>query len=428
MIMLTKRIYPAVMFALVVLNNSDALADDVSFELRAGAVGSDNILRSATLKEDDLILLGGFGLEFDHLSKRVELNVAADYEYRAYTEDAYDNESLPQFDGTLDIHFIPGLLTWTTDNRLGQVVTDVFATETPENRENINSFSTGLLLSLPLGDRTTFGVDGHYRSYRYEESPTDNELVGGGVVLSRALSRNRSISANVLVDDIEYDDQLLNTDYERRTAYVGFDSRVSNGDLSIGLGVNEVVVDGEKADGTLAVFELSRELSSRTELSLSYDQRFSDAGDIFRRFRDPGLRVNDSENIGGQGSPFESKRTQAQVDLTRNRSAFSFSASWVDEDFSEESNQDRKRFESRARMIYDLGRGWTMNALLGYDDIEYSSSERTDDDIVGRLGLSKQLASSIYLDVDYVYTDRESSDSQFSYTENRVGVTLKYAN
>ncbi len=54
-------------------------------------------------------------------------------------------------------------------------------------------------------------------------------------------------------------------------------------------------------------------------------------------------------------------------------------------------------------------------------------SGRDDDDVILRLGLSKQISRKVDIEFDFEFADRKSNDPLAEYRENRIAVTLGYS-
>ena len=76
--------------------------------------------------------------------------------------DTYDDEFLGGLDGTVYYRFIPERFAWSIEDNFAQIAVNGLAVDTPDNRQNLNYFTTGPDIILPLGARTALEVSGRY--------------------------------------------------------------------------------------------------------------------------------------------------------------------------------------------------------------------------------------------------------------------------
>jgi len=236
-------------------------ATDLTYEISAGAGRSDNIGRTETNTTEETIALLGLKLNLAHLSRRIDLSLVTDLEYRSYLDDTFDDETVGALAADLVVQLAPELLSWAFEYRFGNLQTNPFQPNTPTNRENAQSFTTGPDLHLRLGSLTAFEVSGRYGSNKFEASDIDNDILSGRISLVRDLSKHRSISLNTTADKVEFNDRTINDNYDRLTAYLGLESEISDGTLSLKAGVNQLQYDGaEETDGNLYGISWTRDL------------------------------------------------------------------------------------------------------------------------------------------------------------------------
>jgi len=398
---------------------------ELEYEIRAGAYYSDNVRKADIMQQEETIGLIGLQLDASHESRRVEANLLSDLEYRDYLDDSFDSENIGSVNADVLFKISPDTLSWVVENYYGTLQSDPFRANTPDNRENINVFSTGpdLTLRLPRG---AFRISGRYESRYFEVSDIDNDVLGGTVSLVRIFSPNRSVSLNVSADRVEFDDTTVNSDFDRQTAYLGFNSQNSRGSIVVNLGINEIHDFGEVSRGTLVGISWSRNITARSSFSLGYDQRFSDAGDIFKRFQAPGRGFGNVRAISGVSDPFENRRFSAKYNNRRKNFDFYVTA-FRDEqvyEISKSLNRDRTRVGVGASK--SLGSAWQVSIGARFQKTEFSNSSRVDDDIDLRGRISRKLSRRVSLNIGYARSERDSNTAGFDYIENVASLTFSY--
>lgn len=405
--------------------STDGLAAEVDYEFRVGALRSDNVARTDVLEIKETIALVGVEADLQYESRRVDASLVTDMEYRNYTDNSFDNEVVGFLFADLNLHLAPDVFSWVFQNRFGNLQTNPFLANTPRNRQDLNRFSTGPDFRLRLGSNTAFELGGRYNSTRYELSDIDNDVLGGRISLVRALSARRSFSLNVTTDRIEYDNDQLNSNYDRQTAYVGFESEISRGSIVVNLGYNELHDNGEVVGGNVINIAWDREISRSASFQLAYDEGFTDSSNTLGRSR-PGAGSGNPQNTPGVSDPFENKRFSAGLNYQRNNSNFSISALYNEDEYLTVSTLNRSRSEFRADYSNVLGSAWRIRIGGSLQKTDFDATGRSDDDFVISAGLSRQLSRMVGINLNYIRFYRESSDVTFDYVENQISLTLSY--
>lgn len=411
----------------VIVAGPTAIGAEIQYELRIGATHSDNVRRSVSANADDTIGFVGGRVDLQHQSRRVNFDLLTDLNYNVYTDDSFDNELTGSMNADFAATLVENVLTWVATDRFGKLQTNPFRADTEENRGNFNNFQTGPELVLRFGSRMSLQAGARYNRSDFEKRETDNDGLGANVGIYRALTPNRNISLSGSYQDVDYDDDTINTDYERRAVFASFTSNISKGSVALSLGVNEVELPGDTLDGTYARLAITRQITSRTNLGLSYDQSFSDAGDLFSRFQQAGFSFGDTFDIPGSGEPFESRRISASLDYDYRESSFFLNLSREQEDYESANTLERRRTQAAAGVSRRLGNAWRLNLGIRASRNDYDNVDREDDNLSYLLGLSRRLTRTVSLDFSYRRVERDSNDATESFDENRYTLTLRYA-
>lgn len=411
----------------LIMISVDSISAEVDYGLRIGATRSDNVHRTASAEVDDTFWFAGFVLDLSHNSRMIDLKIDSDLEYQSYVDDTFDDDVVGAFSGELIVNLVPKVLTWVVRDNFGQIQGDPFAALTPDSREDFNSFATGPELQIRLGRVTGLNIGALYTNNQYEVRDIDHEVFGAQVGLIRSLSPNRSVSLNISSDRIEFDNTDLNSNYDRQSAFFNFSSEMSRGSISINAGVNEIHDRGESANGFFGGFSMTRQLSSRSNLRFSYDQRFSDSGDIFNRLQEPGAGFGDIRDITGTGDPFENKRLRLAYDLDYANGSFYVSIDFNEDDFMTENTLNQKRTGVRAGLFRSMGSGWAVRLDFDFSQNEFDAADREDDFKNITIGVQKQVTRTLSLDLAYIRSERESNVASAEYIENSIALTISYA-
>ena len=400
---------------------------EVDVEFRLGGTYSDNAGRVNSNDTSDTIVSAGLWLDVSEITKRFDGSLTANIDHNVYTEDTFDDETFASFAGVAEVQLMPRVFSWVVANRFGKLRTDPFQADTPTNRENVNRFSTGPNLNLRLGNVTVIRLDGRYKKTRYEISDFDNDVLSGSISLIRMLSEARSISLNVTADRIEYDDSDLYSNFDLQSASLAIQSRVSRGELSAAIGVNQIHDNGITFDGLLANITWNRKITSASSLSLGYDQRFSESGDLFERYQEINKSNDTSSPVLGSANPLEISRGSVGYQFNKEGNGVSFSFSHSQLDYEMDDFLDRDISALRINIQRKLGAAWQVRIGARALRTEYDQSKREDDDLELSVTIRRQLTRALRVDFGARHIERDSNAVGSDYEENRYTVQLVYS-
>ena len=392
---------------------------DVDYELRVGGAFTDNVRRNDLAIEDQWVAIAGLKFDASRESTRFDGSFLADLQFNKYMDDAFENENLSSFELDAEFKLAPDVFHWVVFDKFGVLQQDPFRADTPENRENVNLFETGPDLTVRLGDQGSAKLGGRYRSNKFEISNIDNTTVTGSLSLSRALSPNRILSLNGSADRIEFEDSVAYSDFDRKSAYLGFTSKISNGSLTLNIGVNELLIEGETYSGTLMGLSWSRQLTNISTINVNYNERFSDAGDLFRRYESYGDRPGDAQPFTPTGDPFEVSALRIGYDYEKERSTFLISALFSEDTYQNQTGLDSQRMGGRIGLSRGSESGWTVGADLRFETRDFETSDQQDDYLDAILRISRRLTRTVSLSFEYLYSERTSNQVGQDYSENR---------
>jgi len=401
-------------------------AGELEYEARTGVGYTDNIGRTEVDAIDETVGIVGLEIDYEYLSRGVELGVLADLEYRYYAGDSFDNDTFGSLNADLVLNLTRDVLSWGVEQRLGHVVTNPFAAETPRTRERINTIATGPNVRVPLGGATALGFIGRIGSDNFSVTDADNDNLSGQLLVSRALSRNRSLSFNITADRVEFDNSDVNSSFDRQTAFIGFTSENSRGSVDLSVGQNELHDRGTVERGSFIGLELSRRLTDITELDVSFDRRLTFASELFQDFQTPGPAFGATRNIIGVADPLELTRASVALNFNRGSNELFVAIVTQKNDFISENGFDRSSREARIGGMLGIGPAWRLFYSAAVRQSEFDQDPREDDDLTLRVGLQRQITSSLRLRLDFTRLDRDSNTADASYTENAGFLTVRY--
>jgi len=399
----------------------------LEFTLLGGATFSDNVARASTDEEDGTIGVIGTQLKYIQESRRFKTDVDLNAAYEKYFDDTFDDGVVGGVDASLDIGIVPERFLWVFQENFGQIQSNRFASTTPENRENINYFTTGPDIAFHLGDTMSLTLSGRHSETNYEKQNLDGQQNGGGLSLGRQLSAKSTLSMNVEAEQFEFDDEIANPNYDRQRAFLRYDMDVARTALKVDAGYTAIDIDGEKSDGLLARVSLSRQVSPGSTFSLSAGNEFSDSAELFRSGQDQSGVSIETPGLDASSDPFTNRYASLGFDFNRHRTSFGVSLQYSKEMYETQTELDR------TITTYGLYLGRQLSPVLsarlfGALDQRRSDDITFDDDEM-RVGVNLELAigRTLALKFQYQLYDRDSSLAQTDYTENQASLFLLWS-
>ena len=411
------------------LSGAALAAPPLGYSISAGAGYSDNIGRTSTAEQSDSMGTAELQLGFTQNTRKLEADLAANLAYFEYFDNTYDSEVIGNLQGTATVRIVPERFNWTFEDNYGQVRSDPFAAVTPDNRENVNYFATGPELFFKLASQTRLELSGRYSKVTYEDTQLDSDRYSGLVSVLRSLSSASTVSLNVQQERIEYDVDLAGADYDRQSAYLGYAIAGSRTRATVDLGYTRLKQTGNEEDGLLLRLEASRRVTASSTLSGRAGREFSDSGNAFRSQQ--GLGGVDVVDVGTQSTtqtlnPFISTYGGLGWDFARRRTGWGVGAYFYDEDYRQQSSLDAKRILGTAYVYRDLSSNMRLSLGGDYSDNDFDVATNDYRETSVSAGLTWQLGSKLWLNLEYQRFDRSSDVATGEYEENRGWLRLGY--
>lgn len=394
--------------------------------LTAGASWSDNILRVPVDEENGTLGQAGLTLGYAQRTSRLEADIDADVVYEHYFDDEFDDDVVGGIDGTLIADLVRERLSWFVQNNFGQITTDPFSADTPDNRENINYFTTGPDLSLRLGGSMSLQASARYSNTRYEESALDGERYSGALGLVRNISSASAVSLNAVSERIEFDAPGA-VDYDRNQAFARYDARGSRTTLAVDVGYTWIDREPDTSDGMLARVSLTRRISESSTVTFGAGTQFSDAGDQFRAMQDQQGVSLGGESVIAVSDPFETRYGWAGWDFERNRTSFGLSARYSKDEYESVAAADRTVTAFDAYFGRQLSRALEAQLYARLEQEDFQTLDFEDEELQLGAALAWNIGRTLQVRVQYDHFDRDSSSPQSEYSENRSSVYVTWS-
>ncbi|MEN1959374.1 hypothetical protein WCE41_03385 [Luteimonas sp. MJ246] len=257
-----------------------ARAARVDYVVDAGVEHDDNVRVAAVDADAQRILRAGLGFLVTQEGSALQAVVAGRADYREFDSGIDDG-----VEGMLSAYInwvaIPDRLSFTAQDELELQAIDRFATDSPDNRQQVNVFSVGPNILFDVGRTLQGRVEARYIDSDAEVTDEFNSNRASiALRLTKSLDEGSDLGFNAQWADIDYDNDLAARDHERADVYASFVRTRASIDYAIDAGYSRLdYKDGDRRDGPLLRVEAGWHPSERSRLSLMLLNQFSDAAD-----------------------------------------------------------------------------------------------------------------------------------------------------
>lgn len=411
-----------------VLFAAAAGAAEVTYGVDVGIGTSDNIHRVQTGEESETMLAAGAELGVLREDGRLHADINVDLSYVHYQDESYDGEVVGMANADLRYLFVPGRFEWVLTDSFGQGEIDPFAASTPDNRENINYFTTGPDFTVRLGSAGSLTLFGRYSATQFEEQNFDDERLLGGLSFGRELSARSELSLNATLESIEFDDPLFGTDYDRRSAFLRYDVEGTRTTLGLEAGLTQIDDGVTTDDSPLFALDISRNLSERSVLTFGAGVRSSDTASALR-----------AGNIGGGGSPggpdhtstanpFETRHASLGWQFTTPRTGIDLSVGYEDNAYEDASLPDRERLYFQASASRQITPRVTLRGTGSLYSTDFDTASQDYEEMQIGLYLSWNVTGRFFVDLEVENLSRDGSSQLNDFDEMRAFLRLAWRN
>jgi hypothetical protein len=405
-----------------------AFGAELDYEFSAGAAQSDNITRQPDNEQSETVAIVGVQFSLDEQTRRLEAELVGNLAYNDYLDDTYDSDIIGSFAGRTRVSLVEDRLAWTLSDNFGQVLSDPFLPETPENRGNVNYLSTGLQAGFPVGRQLAVGLGANYSQASYESRPFDSSTVGFEADFTRQIADGNSLGLNLRSAQLKYDEDALSiNDHDQFEAFVRYAVTGARTRLTVDGGYSSLDSEaiGEET-GALLRLNVSRRLSSASTLQLDIGQEFSNSASAFASSQIGGnIGLNAAPGLQ-TAAPFTWQHADLRWNLAGNRTTLGINVGSQKRKFEDQPALDQRLTSYAVNVGRDLTpvmdlqlglrQGRTRFEIPGTDYSELSASA----------ALAYRFTRHLVMSLTYSFEDRDSDLPIATYQESRIWLTLAY--
>jgi hypothetical protein len=412
---------------------ASAHAETLSYGVDAGVAQTDNVTLASKDTVSQTIAVADLDFDYKKQSRLLDVDAKGNFSYLDYLQNAYNSQLVGRFDGVLRAAIIPDRLTWAVQDNFGQMALDAFAPTTPVNLENVNYFTTGPDLTERIGSTSFVDASARYARATYETSPYNSNRWLGSLAWGLNLSARSAVSLNGDYERVEFENTVVNTDFDRSNVYVHYKIEGARTELSADIGATKVTQGGGSDTGGLAKFELSRKISAAAKLTLSAGHVLTDASTSFSNIQSGATGVTGTAPAAQTSNNYTSDYVSLGWHYMRNRTTIGISGRWEQNKYSDEPSLDYTRSGMELNLERRLTRSLTAQFAGRYYRSDYThavvapgaGATEYEDGSLGA-GLSWRHGRGLDVRLRYAHTWRTAPGTDEGYGENRVMLTVGY--
>lgn len=402
-----------------------AVAADLDWSVESTVGHTDNATRVDTSEVSDTIGSIGGHVDLKRDGSRVSGRLRIDGSFREYFDDTYDSEFLGSGAANLRLGLIGDSLTWSFDDTFGQVLTDTFEPSTPENRENVNVFSTGPDLRLRLSGSTEVVIRGRYDDARYQDSDSvDSQRVAGDIALVRHVSAATAWSIHAGSSSIDFD-APGNSGYDLHEVFARLESTSAQQKLTVDVGLE--ILDSSDQDDQAPIVRLDwmRKLSPSWQLELGLSTEFRDASDQFVSGIASAPQLGGTQDVDLTGQSFRNDNAALGLRFVRPRTTFRLFSDVGKETYSDVDGQDREHWSIGAEASRRLTPRLEATLRARHEDRSYDVTIGDDQTDSYGLRLDWRVGRAVFLGAEGRH-EKRSGDTAFGYSETIYLASISY--
>jgi hypothetical protein len=414
---------------------NDAWAWRLDYTLGLGVVHSDNITLTALDPVTETVLIPQLDFSVAEAGSSVRANITGVLEYRNYLDGTFGSEFRGTLNGVVDWTLVPERLNWTFADNAGLYPISLRAPDVPGNLQQTNVFTTGPTLRFRLSPTMQGQTEVRFiDSYAEETGAFDSTRLGVAQRVLHDIDATRRLSANLEAQDIDFDDDLLASDYRRYSAYAGYEQTLARFDIGASLGYSRLEFDGGgDVSGPLARASLDWRANARNTFGLGFAWQYSDAvanlaegGSAF----DLGLG---GVGVGGadiSADVYRERRVDATWLFQSTRVNIASSVRVGTYRYEQEAvlvAADRNEAGAGINIGYLLRPLLTLGATAEATRRRFVDTDATDRDYRYGLYFAQQWTRQWHWRVDLTRNERHADVGAESFDENAVAVRVAYA-
>ena len=390
-----------------------------------------NITRSSN-KKSDVVYAVGANINASARTERHNLSASYDVSKDYYNQNTFKDQT--NLNGGLSLRSMlwGQRMYWVVNHSQTTTLTSARLNDTPDNRQESATFSTGPQLYFRPSDRDSLSYTALYSKTDLEESTAnENYSISQNATWSRILSEVTNLDVTGNHTETRFDENKLNN-YERDSATIGFSGQRPWFNYRFSVGGNRVRPNqGEDESGAIYTLNLSRTQKDVT-YSLSASRELTDtvsASNITEDnlvLTDQGILITDTGTVSIiERTTFSGTISGVQLS---NRITAEFNANRTQSKSKDEAGIDQTQDALGASFSYYLSEKMSCFASLRYTQTDFMEEpKRTDKTNTATLGWDYASQKGLGATVSLSREERSSDNAGSDYSVYSALATLRYS-
>lgn len=364
--------------------------------------------------------------------------VITNVEYRDYRKDIYRDDTLVDAKASAMWTLSPQRLTWSVDDTYTQLLVDATAVDTPDNRTNTNTFSTGPDLTVRFSPVNTLALGARAGNFYTSRHDIDNNRLSGTSSWQYQSTSITTYSLNYDALKVNYDNDSLYTDFTRKDIYLRAKVRPSKSEYTLDLGKTDInPVRGRDTDSSLARLVWLRQMTPESSLSVLLSKEATDVGtDVLTSSGTAAASASTSTASTSATTPVLAQNVvigdvyiakRGEMHYSHRGSQFGYALSLFRREFDYELTPlDRREKGGRVEFSYAYFGTSTVSLFSDLVKTEYLNFVRDDTDKDSGLRFAYLAGRNVTFGAEARHITRSSTISTMDFAENRALLTVAY--
>lgn len=399
--------------ALVSIISGNAYAARVDYAIDAGIEHDDNVRLEAVNPVEQTIWRTGIGFLAMENTSTIQASVNGRVDYRMFQDHAYSDSVEGVLAGRLNWLMIPDRLAFTIEDTLELQPIDRFATDAPDNRQQVNILSLGPTLMFNIGPTMRGQLEARYIDTDAEVTPQFNSQRWGlALRAAKDLGPASTLSFNAQTQDVDFDDDLAALDHRRNDLYVRYERVFPSFEVGLDLGYSRLDYrhTGHRSN-PLARGELTWHPSERSSFTLFAADQFTDAATAAINDVGGETTIPDRALISGDtitAAVYRQQRIALGYAYDGTRATFVIEPYAERITYPDALNFDEDNRGVRIGVDYRFRPTLTLSSYINFERVDYGQIDRTDDTRHFALTLDKQWSRHWSTALSYYRYERNS--------------------
>lgn len=411
-------------------------ASQLDFSLGYRAEYSDNITRIPEEREGQSELINTLSAQFSYLENTGTINarVLAGVAYNDFYHKTFDNQTNLSLDAYGEAFFVERTASWVAVDGFRKLQIDPLLPDTPTNRQDSNAWATGPNVYLRFGSVDTMTLEARYGRSWVESLDIDNDRHSYATRWAHKTSARTTWSLNYEYLDVDYENDMLNTDLSRHNAFLRADVRDPRTQFTVDVGRTRLERDDfEPSSDWLAHMTLSTQTGSNTNAGMHYRREYADTGgELLPSAPDQpvsGIGTGSGAQTLGADVVNNAPYYVKQVDLFYTRRGSTLP--WLVQVFSRDidylmSPGDRQEEGAMVNVSYLYSSSVSFQLLSTYNILVFDQLMREDRESNVGITFAYRMTPNLQASLDIRRFGRRSSESGQDYTDDRFALTFMY--